>query len=234
MKVAVINMSGNVGKTTVAVNLLKPRMPETTAVFSVESINQDASADGLDVERIKGKKFGELQHQLMMEDDAIVDVGASNVEDYLKLMQQFSGSHGEYDYFVVPVVKDKKQQGDTVKTIQALAALGVEPGRIRVVFNKLDVDETVEGEFPGIVGLATTGVFTLTESAVIYANEAFEKIKGLGITLDQLASDSTDYRQKMRETSGEEREKFARLHATKQVAISAKRNLDQVFAVLFA
>ena len=38
-------------------------------------------------------------------DAAIIDVGASNVEDFLKLMQQYDGSHEEFDYFVVPVVK---------------------------------------------------------------------------------------------------------------------------------
>ena len=54
MKVAVLNFSGNVGKTTVAAHLLKPRMGDAP-VFSIESINSGADADGLEVEKMKGK-----------------------------------------------------------------------------------------------------------------------------------------------------------------------------------
>ena len=41
MKVAVINYSGNVGKSTVAGHLLKPRLKDAP-IFSIESINQGA------------------------------------------------------------------------------------------------------------------------------------------------------------------------------------------------
>ena len=56
MKVAVMNFSGNVGKTTVAGHLLKPRMGNAP-IFSIESINAGADADGLEVEKMKGKKW---------------------------------------------------------------------------------------------------------------------------------------------------------------------------------
>ena len=152
MKIAVINFSGNVGKTTVAGQLLKPRMGNAP-IFSIESLNLDASSDGLEVEKIRGKKFRELQNQLIQMDSVIVDVGASNVEDFLKMMQQVSGSHDEFDLFIVPVVKEKKQQGDTVNTIHALAKLGIPPEKIRVIFNKVDTDESVDEEFISIIGL---------------------------------------------------------------------------------
>ena len=64
------------GKTTVAGHLLKPRMGNAL-IFSIESINVDASADGLDVEKMNGKKYGDLVQELMKLDDAIIDVGAS-------------------------------------------------------------------------------------------------------------------------------------------------------------
>ena len=76
------------------------------------SLNVDGAADGLDVEKMKGKKYGSLVEELMKLDDAIIDVGASNVEEFIKLMQQYDGSHEEFDYFVVPVVKEKKQQSE--------------------------------------------------------------------------------------------------------------------------
>jgi hypothetical protein len=49
MRICVINFSGNVGKTLVAAQLLQPRL--NAAVISIESINADASNDGVEIER---------------------------------------------------------------------------------------------------------------------------------------------------------------------------------------
>ena len=233
MKVAVLNFSGNVGKTTIAGHLLKPRMGDAT-IFSVESLNVDASADGLEVERMRGKKFGDLQEQLMMLDKAIVDVGASNVEEFIKLMQQYDGSHEEFDYFVVPVVKEKKQQADTVNTIRALSDMGISKNKIRLVFNKVETDESLEDEFRVLFGLAQVEKsFTLRPEAVIYSNEVYERLKTVGKSLGSITSDETDYRAKLRETSdAEEKELCVRMVALKRLAITANKNLDDVFKAL--
>ena len=146
MKIAVMNFSGNVGKTTVAAHLLKPRM-QAARIYSIESINAGADASGVEVHKLRGKKFGSLIDSVMVLDEAIIDVGASNVEDFMKMMQQYDGSHEEFDLFVVPTVKEKKVQADTVNTIRALRALNVPANKIRVVFNKLDVEESPSEEF---------------------------------------------------------------------------------------
>ena len=100
-------------------------------IYSIESLNVDASGNGLDVEKLRGQKFGELQDQLMNLDSAIVDVGASNVEEFLKRMQQYAGSHEEFDYFLIPVVKESKQQADTINTIpQKTLAAFADHGRV--------------------------------------------------------------------------------------------------------
>ena len=83
MKVAVLNFSGNVGKTTVSAHLLKPRMPNAS-VFSVESINSGADSIGLEIEKVRGAEYGDLINSIMTIDSAIVDIGASNVESFLK------------------------------------------------------------------------------------------------------------------------------------------------------
>ncbi len=78
MKLAVINYSGNVGKTTVARHLLAPRVPDCQVV-AVESINAD---DGQPV-TIRGRQFAQLQEFLQSVDNVVVDIGASNVEELL-------------------------------------------------------------------------------------------------------------------------------------------------------
>ncbi len=234
MKVAVMNFSGNVGKTTVAGQLLKPRMGDAR-IFSIESINSGADADGLDVEKMKGKKFGELVDELMTLDSAIIDIGASNVEDFLKLMQQFAGSHEEFDFFVVPVVKERKVQADTVNTIRALQKLGIEKKRIRMVFNKVDVDESVTDEFAAMFGLAESEKsFVVRPEAVIYSNEAFERLKAVGKSLGDISADETDYRARLRlAKDDDEKELCVRMVALKRLAVTANKNLDDVFKVLF-
>jgi len=234
MKVAVMNFSGNVGKTTVAGHLLKPRMADAP-IFSIESINSGADADGLEVEKMKGKKFGELVDELMALDSAIIDVGASNVEDFLKLMQQYDGSHEEFDFFVVPVVKEKKVQADTVNTIRALEKLGIDRKRIRMVFNKVEVDESVPDEFAALFGLAESEKsFIVRPDTVIYSNEVFERLKAVGKSLGEITSDETDYRARLREAKDDdEKEVCIRMVALKRLAVTANKNLDDVFRSLF-
>ena len=234
MKVVVMNFSGNVGKTTVAGHLLKPRMGNAP-IFSIESINVDASADGLDVEKMKGKKYGDLVQELMKLDDAIVDVGASNVEEFIKLMQQYDSSHEEFDYFVIPVVKEKKQQADTINTIHALKQLGIPKHKIRVVFNKAEVDDDVEVEFESVIGYAERDKgFVANPKAVIHVNEVFERLKSVGISLGDITADPTDYRAKLREAKDDdEKDHCVRMVALKRLGVTANKNLDAAFSAIF-
>ncbi|MCX2694487.1 plasmid stabilization protein [Pseudomonas sp. DCB_CB] len=233
-KIAVLNFSGNVGKTNCATSLLKPRMADAQ-IFSVESLNVDASSEGLDVEKLKGKAYGALSNQLLMLDSAIVDVGASNVEDFLKMMQQYDGSHEDFDYFLIPTVKEKKQQQDTVNTIRALSAIGVAKNKIRVVFNKVELDDDVSVDFGALFGLAELEKsFTLKKDAVIYRNDVYEQLKTIGKTLGDVSNDQNDYRQKLREaTSPDDKEFCVKMIGIKRLAVTATKNMDDVFKALF-
>ena len=82
MKIAVINFSGNVGKTTVARHLLLPRI-DGAELIAVESLNADEGQG----QALRGRQFGELQEYLQTVDSVVVDIGASNVEDLLSLMR---------------------------------------------------------------------------------------------------------------------------------------------------
>ena len=157
MKAVVINYSGNVGKTTVSRHLLSPRM-NSAQVFTVESINSDGTEDQI----VRGKHFAEMLETLANLDDAVIDVGASNVEDFVGLMAKYRGSHEDFDYFIVPTVAKDKQQSDTISVIEALAELGVPAKKMRVVFNMVEYDEMPERIFSGLIGYhAKNNNFTL-------------------------------------------------------------------------
>ena len=142
MKVAVINFSGNVGKTTIARHLLLPRIPGAELI-AIESLNTDEGQG----QGLRGRQFGELQEYLQTVSSVVVDIGASNVEELMGQMQRYRGSHEDFDAFVVPTVPALKQQQDTIATLIELSRLGVPTSRLKVVFNMVESGITVAQAF---------------------------------------------------------------------------------------
>jgi len=231
MKIAVINFSGNVGKSTVAKHMLAPRI-QNAAFISVESINADEGTG----DSMRGKQFGALSEQLMMRDAIIVDVGSSNVEDFVRLMGQYRGSHEDIDLFVVPAVKEAKQIKDTISTIQALSAMGVGAKKIRVVFNRIEVDESIEDNFyPLIAYHEDTKAFTLRTKAAIQYSELYQRLRPYNTTITELLLDNTDYKAVLRDAKTESaRTEAAARVSMRRLAASAQANLDAVFNCIIA
>lgn len=230
MKVAVINFSGNVGKSTVARHLLAPRMGNAP-VIAVESINSDGSQD----EAIRGKQFGELMEAMSLMKDSVVDVGASNVEDFINRMKQYRGSHEDFDHYVIPTVSKAKQQRDTISTIDALSEIGVPAKKIRLVFNMVELDESPERIFPGLIEYhASAKNFTLRPDAVIHVNDIYGKLKGTEQSIPDILSDSTDLKELLKvATTPEEKLRLSRLIGVKRLASGVTEELDAVFKTLF-
>lgn len=230
MKIAVLSFSGNLGKTTIARHLLAPRM-RNAKIIPVETINSDGSQD----EAIRGRQFGELQETLAFLDDAVVDVGASNIEDFIKLMKQYKGSHEDFDYFVVPTVPKSKQMRDTISTIDALAELGVSPKKIRLVFNMVEIGEVPERIFAGLFEYHNSAKsFTLKKDAVIHTNDIYGKLKGADQGINDILNDPTDFKEKIKTAKdADEKLKFAQLLSIKRLAAGVTEELDGVFKALF-
>ena len=230
MKIAMINFSGNVGKSTLAHHMILPRM-KGAAFIPVESINADDS----EAESVRGKEFGDMMEYMALQDDTIVDVGASNVEDFIRLMKQYRGSHRSFDYYIVPTIKAKKQQKDTVSTIEALSAIGVPALSIRLFFNQVDVGDKIDVHFSSIIDYQETeNKFWLDRSAVVYETELFDRLKPLKTSIGALVADKADYRAKISETNDmTEKHAMVRMLSAQQLALSANDNLDSVFKLVF-
>lgn len=231
MKIALINFSGNVGKSTISRHLMAPRIPGAD-IIAVETIN----SDGNDSEALKGKQFRDLIEALMVMDAAVVDIGASNVEDVMQLMRQYDGSHDVFDYFVVPVVPTMKQQRDTIATISELADIGVPASKIRTVFNQVEPDDDMARTFASIIKFhKAEKAFTLIENAVIHTNEIYGLLNGTTRSVTDVLNDETDYKEKIKEaTDQKEKLKFARQHSIKLLAGGVSKEHDAVFKALFA
>lgn len=237
MKVAVLNYTGTVGKTTIAAHMLSPRMNDAE-IFAIETINETAEGLGVDVEKIRGEKFRELIKKLMLLDDAIIDVGASNISAFLDGMVKFEDSHLEIDYYIVPVTSGTKEQSETIAVITALAELGIPSEKIRVVFNR--VEESVAEEFPKILVFAKKHKLCLANTeAAIYESDVFDLMSIRKISMANALTDDTDYKALARaeKANGNDLKAIDRYTDLRTIQLGVKplnRNLDAVFNVLFS
>jgi hypothetical protein len=229
MKLAVINFSGNVGKSTVARHLLAPRIPGCELI-AVESIN---AGDG-DPTTIRGRQFAHLQEYLQTVTDLVVDVGASNVEDLLSLMRKYSGSHMDFDGFIVPTVPTRKQQQDTAATLAELARIGVPAQRVRLIFNQVEDDGPIETVFSTLLAYcAASGHAKPQLAACLRDNEVYARARGLDQSMIELATDATDYKAEIaRATSMSDKLALAQRLATQRLARGVLPELDACFAAL--
>jgi hypothetical protein len=230
MKIAVINFSGNVGKSTIARHLVAPRL-NNARVIAIESINSD---EGIQDGTIRGNQFGELLDVLVQLDDVVVDIGASNVEDFVKLMSQYRGSHEDFDYYIVPTVSKTKQQRDTIATIDALADLGIPAKKIRLVFNMVEHEENVEQVFSSLFQYqADQKNFTLKPGAVLRVNEIYNKLNGSQSTIAGILADTTDFKEQLKATTDSaEKLRLSRLIGIKRLAAGVAEELDAVYKTL--
>lgn len=234
MKIATVNYSGSVGKTVTTSHLLAPRIPDAE-IIAVESTNESAADLGLDVEQMRGGQFGRLFRKLLMAEAAIVDVGASNIEDFLAELVKYDQAHLEIDYYVLPVVSSGKAQRETIKTIQALSEMGVPADRVRVLFNRVDSD--VREEFAAIFGYARkSGDFQANPEAAIFGNEVFDLLANKRTTIKEILADPRDYRQELRQADRDDAKLVSHLsdmHALQSLARPVDRQLDKAFGALF-
>lgn len=229
MKMAVINFSGNVGKSTVARHLLKPRIPGAE-VITIESINADEGAS----QALRGRQFGELQEYLQLADSVIVDIGASNVEDLLSSMKRYRGSHGDFDHFIVPTVPALKQQKDTIATLVELARLGVPASKVHVVFNMVEDGQDVAQVFDAILSFIAAHPLAQADPACrIGTNEIYGRIHRADAELSALQNDETDYKALIA-VAESQAEKLTLAHrlANRRLAAGVVPELDRCFAAL--
>lgn len=138
MKIAVMNYSGSVGKTIISSYLLYPRMAGAK-FFAIETINMSAADLGVDeVMSLTGDNFGQLVEEIVFEDNAIVDIGASNVERFLSTMTKYEGAIDEFDKYLIPVTPDDKAWQESIKTALALSAAGVPKSKIVLLPNRIN------------------------------------------------------------------------------------------------
>lgn len=238
MRIAVINMSGGVGKTTLAAYLLRPRMAEDVPFFAVESINRSADDLGVDnVQKFRGRDFGSLYENLMIEDNAIVDVGASNIEAFFDAARRFTGGTQEIDLYLIPTPPDGKYITESIETARKLISLGVAPTQIRFILNRVprEMSDDIKTIYDQLFQFArhqkTTNM--VSTHLTIFADPLFEDLASVGLSLEDLLSDEHDYRAMARaEADPEKRKAHTSMRRMISQAGPLKGELDTVYSKL--
>lgn len=234
MKIVVMNYTGTVGKTTIASHLLLPRI-NNASIIAVESFNESAANIGIKVDQIKGDKFKEIFKKILAMDAPIIDVGASNIENFLNGMDKFNESHEELDFFVIPVTSGTKEQRETISMITTLKEFGIPENKIRLIFNRVESD--VEDEFHILLNFMKKNNMPINTNAAIFENELFDELAIKKMSIRKLLDDPKDYKSLLRENreaDPKQREHWADMFGLKCLAKHVDKNLDDCFAELFA
>ncbi|AGA76275.1 TPA: StbB family protein [Pseudomonas aeruginosa] len=234
MKRAILNYSGSIGKTTIAAHLLYPRMP-SSAFFAIESINQSALDLGIaEVKTMRGREVGDLIEELVLEDVAIIDIGASNIESFFEAGSRYHGFIDEIEQFIVPVTPEQKAWQESLKTVEALATMGVSADRIILLPNR--IQDNPEAEIPSIYNyVKKTKKATIKPGAFLFDSDVYGYLAANKMSFDQLIGDDTDYKALARAEADEtQRSKYVSLYRWTSYAKPIRQNLDECYAALTA
>lgn len=231
MQVAIINTSGNVGKTTLAKHFLAPML--NAERVSIEDLN---SGDGeADIE-LGSKKFKSFASELMANPDLhyVIDIGASSVAAVLQHFHWLEETRANVDFWVIPVTPMTKVCKDSIGTVAKLRELGIPPGRIVLIPNNVDQGEAESADetFKDVYALRAIGVFVCDQG--VLSNAVFEDLKDSKENVFDVANDTTDFRAEIAaaRAAGDDAKCLAlgRRSVQRQYAVGTLRNLRAVFA----
>jgi hypothetical protein len=169
-----------------------------------------------------------------LEDDAIIDIGASNIEVFMQAMSRYAGSAAEFDLYVIPVTSEQKAWQESLKTVEALLSIGVASEKIRLLPNRIQNDPTEE--IPAIFNyVKKMKKGWVNPNAFLFESEIYEYLAAKKIGFDTLIDDNADYRTLAKtETDPDKRREYARMYRWTQLAIPVRNNLDEAYAALVA
>ena len=228
LKIAIMNNSGNVGKSMVCDTLFHPRVPGAEKI-KIETINSDGTTD----ETIAAKDIKKVFELIDSTDVALIDVGASNIENFMSNLKKLEGAHEEIDYFFIPTTPKPKQQLDTITTIRDLIDLGVEPGSIKLIFNFYDTDFPIEQFYSVIFESDISKELGLNKKSNIYIindNPVFDMLGEMGISFTEIANDTRDFKSLIRASKDQdERAALSHQRSAYRLAQGFVKELDITF-----
>jgi len=127
-------------------------------------------------------------------DDYILDVGSSEIKDFLNAIEKTREILDEFDLIIVPCIKDQKIIPDTKKTMAIVRLLGYEH-KMQILFNRVTNPSNIEEDFESLFSWAKKEKFTLDPNLYLsdYQDAANDLIRQKLLS-SEVINDKTDYR----------------------------------------
>lgn len=223
MRIAILNYAADVGKSTLALHLLQPRIPnaEVCAIDPRSPLNSSGVWD--------------LMSKVVATKNIIVDVPYWQTENVLHGFMDYRGSLEDYDFFLVPTIPASFPAArNTIVTIGMLRHLGVPAQKIRLVFNCIGRETDLSQEFSPLHKFwKNEKAFVLNTSAAIHHNQLFLRYYGSGLTLAQIREAPVEYLQKVAATDHfAGRYERSQLTTAKRLVSVVQAELDAVFRAI--
>lgn len=226
--ILVANKSGNVGKSTLTNHMLLPRIPDAK-IINVESINDSGESTG---EKLSAHEFQKIFDIIFSsEGNVIVDVGSSNIEMFMDTLNlEYEGAINFFDYIIIPIVSDEKQQIDSLSTAQTFELMGYPKENIKFILNRFNVKRDLKEQYNLFFNKTK-----LKESEVSLVREVnlFKSLKEKGMPYSALAEDNRDLDKLIKECKNpKERAVLFTAKLFKQGYNSYHKDLDIAFSKL--
>ena len=198
MKILMIHNSGNVGKSLITREVFYQNFDgNNKMVLEIESRNASSSNFNMNVVRIDFDKPSALQDLTqygIIYDDYGLDIGSSEIKDFLSAIEKTTEILDEFDLIIVPTIKDQKIIPDTKKTMMVVRLLGYEY-KMQVLFNRVTNPSTIEEDFESLFSWARKEKFALNSNLYLanYTESTNDLIRQKLLS-SEILQDETDYR----------------------------------------
>lgn len=235
--VAVINLAGGSGKSTLEKHLISSKLKSRRA--AVEEVNAGDGTPDLKV------GVGDIETLVVLlkknEDRHVsIDFGASSGAALQHVLARYKRTVMAIDFWVIPVLSTEHSMDGAVKAVKLLRELGVDAQRIVVIPNRVEPGTSttkLKGRFAPVYELRQIGVYV--SEVPVFDHEVFESLKNqvrddVDETVYTVAMDARDFRSLKRaaRAAGDELalDSLAEREAQIEAAEFAVENLDAVWS----
>jgi len=231
MKIAVLNSSGNVGKSTITKEFIYPRLANPLIV-EIETVNaSNINNTNLNIKNYNtNDDIEELYFNIIESDNVVVDIGASNLSGFFEKVLDFEGFLEVFDYFIIPTVSTIKETEDTIKTIEFLKNIDVAEDKIKVIPNKVKKD--VKSEFAILFKNLSIPVDT---NVFIKDSKLFSNLALLKADIKSVYRSDLDYYKSeiLQAETPQEKMRLIKMDMSNRMAHTIIKNFDEMFEILF-
>ncbi|WP_028213549.1 GTPase domain-containing protein [Paraburkholderia mimosarum] len=226
---------GRTGKSTVSDSVLANRL--NGRIFSVESVNQDASQYGAKVRVYRANDMMRLRVDMATaEHPVIVDLGAS---DFAVFLDKMDAANLFMDFSHCVIVADPTQRGqeEAITTYDTLRRLGIDNSKFRFVLNKAHTGTKLPVQFDILFAHAQSNPdFPINQDCWLPENDLFRGLHQNGQGYREVLADKTDYKALIRKALNDgdkaRATDYAMRQTTQRMALGMQEHFDRCFNAL--